>query len=223
MDAYNDAYQYAYHTGMLTTKGAKLRFLPIYTQVIGYTPQAFYSTSDKAAYKFMEDARTESFAGGLDDIFKTDIVQSEDRIALILGQLKERDRLKYDNLARIYDDLFRVDQFRAQIPHPQNYLCDKTWSGLNDNELRLREQIRRELTTSASDMAFLSNDLRNSLLEFKLRNNEQSMLEDTINSTENNLGGLDEIIGPDGSLTTDPGDLHEIQDHQYRQEYSPKG
>lgn len=219
MDAYNDAYQYAKYTGMLTTKGAKLTFLPSYTQVIPYTPQTFYSTPETNAYRFMESARTESFSGSLDDIFKTKLVHSEDRIALILAQLNERDRLKYDNLKSIYDDLFRVDQFRAQVPHPQNYMTDATWSGLKDNELKLREQIRRELTSSAQDMSFLSNDLRNSLLEFKLQNTKQSMLEDTINSTENNLGGLDEIIGPDGSLQTNPGDLHEIQDHQYKEEY----
>jgi hypothetical protein len=219
MDAYNDAYQYALHAELNNPKGWKIRTVPGYTQLPFYTPQITYSTTEMTAYSFMDDARKADSSGGIDDIFKSKIVHSEDRIALILGQLKKRDRLKYDNLKRIYDDLFRVDQFRSQIDFPQNYMRDRTWSGLNDSEMRLREQVRRELSSAAQDVSFLSNDLRNSLLDFKLQNSKASMLEDTVNSDENNLGGLDETIGPDGSLQTDPGDLHDTQDHQEYDQY----
>jgi hypothetical protein len=209
----NDAYQYAMHTEMHNSIGWKLRTIPDYTQLNLYQESQTYSPTDIAAYSFMEGAKSQDVSMDIDDIFKSKLCHSEDRIDLILGQLKERDRLKYDNLGRIYDDLFRVEQFRAEIPHPQNYLTDNAWSGLNDSELKLREQIRRELTSSSQDNAFLSNDLRNSLLEFKLQNSKAAMFEDTIN-----IGGtLDELIAPDGTLEIQKGETYDPQENRYEQ------
>jgi hypothetical protein len=208
----NEAYLYSKHTEMFNPKGAKVRVIPDYNQLNLYQPVQHYTPSETVAYSFMDAAKSADVSMDIDDIFKTKIGHSEDRIDLILGQLKERDRLKYDNLQRIYDDLFRVDQFRAEIPHPQNYLKDNTWSGLNDSELKLREQIRRELTSSSQDMAFLSNDLRNSLLEFKLQNSKQAMFEDS------DVGGtLDKLlIAPDGALQTRQGETYDPPDNKYK-------
>ena len=208
----NEAYLYSKHTEMFNPKGATIRVIPDYTRLSLYQPGQQYTPSETLACSFMDAAKSADVSMDIDDIFKTKIGHSEDRIDLILGQLKERDRLKYDNLARIYDDLFRVDQFRAEIPHPQNYLKDSAWSGLNDNELKLREQIRRELTSSSQDMAFLSNDLRNSLLEFKLQNSKQAMFEDSVN-----IGGtLDELIAPDGTYEIQQGETYDQPDNRYK-------
>jgi len=189
-----ERYLYDNYTGMLSTNGAKLTLIPPYIQSHFYTnlppPQA-YSPSEMQAYTFMESAKSDSESSDIDDIFKSKLVHSEDNIGLILSQIRDRDTLKYDNLARIYDDLFRVDQFRAEIPYPQKYNKDSTWTDLNNSELKLREQIRRELQTSTHDLSFLSNDLRNSLLEFKLQNKKQSMMD---------FGGtLDELMEPESS------------------------
>ena len=127
---------------------------------------------------------------GFDDFFKQKVEHSQDRVDLILGEITGREQLKSDNLIRLYDDLLRVDQFRAQIPFPQKYQKDNAWSGLNDQELRLREQIRRELKESAKDLSFPNKDMRESLLEFKLRNAKSHMMKGV---------GLDAIIEPEGS------------------------
>lgn len=209
-----DAYQYAMHAELNNPKGWKIRTIPDYSLLSLYAPKQTYTPSENVAYSFMEGAKMQPSGTGIDDMFRTKIVLSEDRINLLLGQLKECERLKNDNLKRIYDDLLRVDQFRAQINFPQSYMRDKAWSGLNDSELKLREQLRRELSQASHDMGFLSSTLRDSLLEFKLQNVKESQLSSI------DIGGtLDEIIEPGGSYKPNPGDLHEIQDHQQYDQY----
>ena len=110
---------------------------------------------------------------------------AEDRIDLILGELDSRDRLKYENLGRLYSDLLRVSSWRRELPFPDRYQRGRTWTQLNQMELSLRDQIRRELKDSVRDTAFPGKDLRESLLEFKLQNQKSQL-----------LGGLDEVIEP---------------------------
>jgi len=63
-------------------------------------------------------------------------------------------------------------------------------------ELQIRDQIRRELKDFAKDIAFPAKDLRESLLEFKLQNQKANM-----------MGGLDDVLEPDGLKTTER-DMH---------------
>lgn len=206
-DIEKERYLYENYSGMLNTAGAKLKILPSYSRTFFYTRASHrppYSPSEDLAYSFMQPEQNVSQTSDIDDIFKSKLINSKDNIDLLLSQINERDKLKHDNLARIYDDLLRVDQFRAQINFPQKYLKDKTWTDLNSSELRLREQIRREMQASAQDLAFLQNDLRRGLLEYKLQNQKQGMMDDM------SIGGtLDELIEPDGSLPIDPGETYE--------------
>ena len=205
-DTEKERYLYDNYAGMLSTIGAKLTLIPTYSHANFYTKATHrqpYSPSVAAAYSFMQTTDSYTTGSDIDDMFKEKIGHSKDNIDLILSQINERDRLKYDNLARIYDDLLRIDQFRAQINFPQKYLKDKTWTDLNNSELKLREQIRREMQASAQDLAFLINDLRRGLLEYKLQSQKQAMMDTDIGGT------LDELIEPDGSLPKDPGETYE--------------
>ena len=182
---------YGYHNHIQNLQGAKVRIIP----GIGYlrprhTYSVPYSPTEQAVSSFMHASQVPQESSGFDDFFKQKVEHSQDRVDLILGEITGRERLKSDNLIRLYDDILRVDQFRAQIPFPQKYQKDNAWSGLNDQELRLREQIRRELKESAKDLSFPNKDMRESLLEFKLRNAKSHMMKGV---------GLDAIIEPEGS------------------------
>jgi len=192
-----EAYHYQNYMPNLT--GAKITIHP---------GTAFYSLRKTTPYKAAE-AMADSFREGVkstqtspdfDDFFQQKVELSDDRINLVLNEMSARDQLKYDNLKRLYDDLFKVSQWRVEIPFPQNYAKDRTWSDLNKAQLQIREQIRRELKDSAKDMAFPTKDLRESLLEFKLQSQKSKM-----------MGGLDEMIEPIGSYKNMESDMHYVQ------------
>jgi len=199
-----DAYGYQDHIQSL--QGAKVRIIPGIQGIYYLKPQATYSRpyspTEQTVSSFMQSSKEPQDSCGFDDFFNQKVEHSQDKVDLILGEITGRERLTSDNLIRLYDDLFRVDQFRAQIPFPQNYLKDNTWSGLNDQELRLREQIRKELKESAKDLSFPNKDMRESLLEFKLRNAKSHMMKGV---------GLDAIIGPEGSYKSTESDMHHNQ------------
>ena len=207
----NEAYLYDNYNVIWNTHGARLRQVPSYCKTHFYTRLATYSPSEQTAYSFMRDAKETDSISDIDDIFKAKLGLSEDTIGLTIGQIKSREHLQHDNLARIYDDLFRVDQFRSEISFPQYYLKDNAWSDLNNQELKLREQIRRELKDSVRDLSFLQNDLRNGLVEWKNQNSKSAMLGD--------IGGgdtLDEILGPiepERNYKNKPGDTYGNQTH----------
>lgn len=204
------AYAYSY-PDMHDLNDACVTIMPILENVHPCNVKGHYGWHENLSASFINDVKSEADSDFLDDLFRSKVVQSQDRIGLILEQVKQRQKLASYNIKSIYDDLFRVEQFRSQIPYPQNYNCDSAWSGLNDSELKLRQELRHELNTVAKDMAFLSNDLRNSLLEFKLQNSKSGMM--NLNETSAQYsGGLDEIIGPDGSIPNEQGEKYDIQD-----------
>ena len=191
---------YGYHNHIQNLQGAKVRIIPgIEYLRPRHTYSVPYSPTEQTVSSFMHASQEPQESSGFDDFFKQKVEHSQDRVDLILGEITGRERLKSDNLIRLYDDLLRVDQFRAQIPFPQKYQKDNAWSGLNDQELRLREQIRRELKESAKDLSFPSKDMRESLLEFKLRNAKSHMMKGV---------GLDEIIEPEGSYKPSESDIY---------------
>ena len=152
---------------------------------------------------FREGVKTIQAGSDFSDLFNQKVELSDNRIELILGEIQARDHLGYNNLKRLYDDLFRVSTWRREIPYPQNYQKDRTWSDLNRMELQIRDQIRRELKDFARDTAFPVKDLRESLLEFKLQNQKANM-----------MGGLDDVLEPDGLKTTER-DMHYTQNNIY--------
>ena len=203
---HKDAYLYENHIQNLA--GAKVRITPETTYVVGDIRQGHrpYLCPISAAGSFMEDVRNSQTKPDIEDFFQQKIELSDDRVKLILSEIMSRDRLRYENLNRLYDDLFRVDQWRAEIPFPQNYLKDKAWSDLNRMELQIREQIRRETKDFARDTAFPTKDLREGLLEFKLQNQKSKMVD---------LGGLDDVIEPVGSYKQMERDMHYNQQKIY--------
>lgn len=155
--------------------------------------------SEEVAQAFMQDAYKTSKNADIEDLFKQKVDASSDRVGLILGEISERDRLKSDNLTRLYDDLLRVDNWRLERPYPLSYAKDRTWTDLNKMELQLRDQIRRELKDSVRDTSFPQKDLRESLLEFKLQNQKSQMIE----------GGLEMEL--DSSQQLNQGDSYQPQ------------
>ncbi|VBB44964.1 hypothetical protein TRIP_B350131 [uncultured Desulfatiglans sp.] len=127
---------------------------------------------------------------------------SEDRVSLILGEIHGRETLKHDNLARLYDDLLKVRNWRLERPFPEYYQKDRIWSDLNRMEIQIREQIRRELKDAARDTSFPQKDLRESLIDFKLQSQKAQMME----------GGLEMSL--EDSDQTDKGDAYHHKNHQ---------
>ena len=171
-----EAYHYRNYVPDLS--GATVNFIEEPTYILSSTP------SETLAYNFMQDAKIRAADDSFDALLKSRLKQSEDQIDLILGEIKNRDVLTYDNLHRLYDDLLRIDNWRNEIPYPQNYSKDNNWSDLNKSELQIRDQIRREMKDAHKDQAFPNKDLRESLLEFKLQNTKQDSIDDLINIEE---------------------------------------
>jgi hypothetical protein len=143
-------------------------------------------------YTFL--SKTDSADYG-DDFFKQKLDLTKDRKDLILSEIRNRDRLLYENLKGLYDDLLMLDNWR--LAHdPTGYIHDQTWQRHNEMELNIRQQIRREMTDSMRDTAFPEKDLRESLLEFKVQKTKSDMLG----------GGLEEMMGPAGSQEINRGD-----------------
>lgn len=192
---------YLYQNYIQNLDGAKVKVLysPSYTKPY-HSVQ--YTRPGYVAEAFIKETRNPQIKADFDDFFGQRVEQSQDRIALILGELKSRSQLNYENLNRLYDDLFRIDNWRTEIPFPDNYLKGRTWESFNQMELQIRDQIRRELKDFAKDTAFPTKDLRESLLEFKLQSQKSKMMD---------LGSLDEMIEPAGSYNNTERDMHYIQ------------
>jgi hypothetical protein len=194
-----DKYHYRNYISNLT--GARIDIKPT---IAFYDVTTTYNRTESMADIFRESVKSTQTSPGFDDFFQQKVELSDDRINLVLNEISSREKLKYDNLKRLYDDLFKVSQWRVEIPFPQNYAKDRTWSDLNKSELQIRDQIRRELKDSARDTAFPVKDLRESLLEFKLQSQKSKM-----------MGGLDEIIEPDGLYIPMERDMHYNQKNIY--------
>jgi hypothetical protein len=199
---------YLYENQIQNIAGARVRIIPGMTYVAedrqqGYTP---YLGPISVAGSFIENVQNSQTKPDIEDFFQKKVELSGDRVGLILGEIKGRESLNYDNLVRLYHDLFRIDQWRAEIPFPQNYLKDKAWSDLNRMELQIREQVRREAKDFARDTAFPTKDLREGLLEFKLQNQKSKMMD---------IGGLDDVIEPAGSYKNTERDMHYNQKPTY--------
>ena len=123
-----------------------------------------------------------------------------------MSEIKDRDSLLKDNIARLYDDLLRVQNWRLERPFPHCYATDRTWTDLNKMELNLRDQIRRELKDAAKDGAFARKDLRETLIEFKQQQQKANMLD--LSSLEQTVEGG--TIKPEGFFKQ-AGDLYQRQ------------
>ena len=205
-EAQKEAYRYENHLSQFD--GAKLRVLPGLTYLREYNPSrnSPYTMTQAMAEAFMQPSSTGPKTDQIGDFFGQKKELSQDKIGLILGEISARDRIRYDNLKSLYDDLLRIDCWRLKRPYPQNYSTDKTWTDLNKMELQLRDQIRRELKDAAKDTAFPAKDLREGLLEFKLQDKKSEMMNQFDGVNQNEMGGLE--IELDSSQKEQKGDIH---------------
>ena len=202
-----EAYLYSRHLddiGLFSnTNDAKVRVLPsIFNYMRVYDPKrnSVYTMTEEVAKAFMQDATKPQKESHLEDLSKSEIELSENNINLILGEIQGRERLRNDNMARLYDDLFRVYNWRHCRPYPLNMATDNIWSDLNKMELDIRDKIRRELKDSVRDTSFPQKDLRESLLEFKTKNTESQSLGDLTDDLE---GVLKTELNDETNLTGD--------------------
>jgi len=181
--------------------GVKLRVLPsVLKYVRQYDPKRHspYTMSREVVDEFMKHSKEEGKQANLEDLSQIDIEQSADKINLVLGEIKGRSHIMENNLSLLYEDLFRVYNWRHCRPYPSNIVADKTWLELNKIELDIRDKIRREVKDSARDLSFQQKDIRESLLEHKMRTKESQAfdydceqdvsggLEEEVNKEENN-------------------------------------
>ncbi|MBW2644261.1 MAG: hypothetical protein JRC89_13110 [Deltaproteobacteria bacterium] len=139
----------------------------------------------QTASSFMEEAEKNQSMDIIDDFAGHKLEQKKDRTDLVLREIYERYYTRCGNLKSLYDDLLQVSNWRLERPFPDMYAKDRTWSELNRMEFVLHEQVRRERKDFSKDTSFMSRDLRESLLEFKLQNRKNQMLD---------IGGLEHEI-----------------------------
>ncbi len=139
----------------------------------------------QTASSFIEEAEKNQSMDIIEDFAGHKLEQKKDRTDLILREIYERYYTRCGNLKSLYDDLLQVSNWRLERPFPDMYAKDRTWSELNRMEFVLREQVRRERKDFSKDTSFMSRDLRESLLEFKLQNRKNQMLD---------MGGLEHEI-----------------------------
>ena len=185
-----EAYRYTNYIRNL--HGSTLKIVPVMPFQIAYTsPQR---SPHAMAASFMEKTKENTHDFG--DFFTHKKELAEDKVNLVMDEIDLREGLKCDNLTLLYEDLLRIDNWRLERPFPENYNIDRIWSDLNRSELQIREQIRREMKDSARDTAFPQKDLRESLLEFKVQNQKNQMME----------GDLE--MGLDSTFQTEPGGIN---------------
>jgi len=179
---------YDYRNYLSNSGPAKIRILPGIAYVREYSHPSFAKIM---VDEFMDSSLDQNTRSNLDDIFQQKLETSKDGIDLILYEIQERERLMYENINVLYEDLFKIDQWRAQRPFPDNYRKDKIWSDLNRMELNIKEQLRRELKDTAKHTSFSLKDLRNSLLGYKKQKLKSNMMQETMD-----LEGLEEKLDP---------------------------
>ena len=200
---FNHKKQYLYDNYFSSFNGAKIKPLPAvaYHPIVTIDPVGHesYCTQKRWAESFVDTVNSATGSSSIDDIFNQKLSLTQDRNYLIINEIIEKDDLHKQNLARLYDDIFMVEQWRIQRPHPENYLKDKTWMDFNKMELGLRDQIRRELKDSIKSISFNEKDLRESLLDFKKQSQKNqmmdSMLEDEIDDQQKEGNILYNIAG----------------------------
>ena len=189
---HKEAYRYTNYIKNL--HGSTLRILPsMPDQIVHTVPR---KGPYHVATSFMESASTITNTDGFSDFFAQKKELKEEKIDLVLGEIYSRETITYQNLNLLYEDLLRINNWRLERPFPENYNKDRIWSDLNRSELQIREQIRREMKDSARDTAFPQKDLRESLLEFKVQNQKNQMME----------GDLE--MGLDSTYQTEPGGIN---------------
>lgn len=164
---------YAYVDYIKNFESAKITELPVLPYVLNYSRT---NSLLPGAEAFLDSVNSQNGSFDDDDFLKQKVDLAHDRVNLTIDEIRHRENLTKNNLTRLYEDLLRIDNWRHEKPLSMNYAKDKTWLDFNKMELQIRDQIRRELKDAARDISFPNKDLRNSLLELKVQNQRQHML-----------------------------------------------
>ena len=181
----NPENNYTYDSYIPNFRGATVRILPTLPSS-SPSPHQDRGAATEAALSLMEESMPieSTTEDDLFDFFGQKNELARDTANLIAATIQERFRLRNDNIAQLYDDLLKIDNWRLERPFPENYFKDKLWMDFNKLELKIHEQIRREQQDTLRDTAFAKKDLRESALEWKKLQQKQAIF----------AGGLEETI-----------------------------
>ena len=172
----------------------KMYILPsILSYVRHYDPKQHtpYTMTKEMAKVFQSDSTNPQNAPDLEDMAQSEIDIAQSRTDLILGNIKEREDLRNQNLDSLYKDLFRIYNWRNCRTFPETNATDKTWLEFNKMELDIRDKIRRELKDSSKDTSFAGKDLRESLLDHRSKSLESMALDNV--SLDEDIDQMDEL------------------------------
>ena len=164
MDFEKERYHYQNYIGNFA--GAKVKVLPTaFYETATYTPSA-------SALDILNEppGKVE-----IDDFMALKVGKYRDKVDLIMDELSKRERVKYDNLCSIHDDLLNVYEAKIQLDPSHFYTKSQHWRDLFSQELNLKKQIRSELRDMYRDTQRTGTDLRDSLLEYKIQSQKFKM------------------------------------------------
>ena len=123
------------------------------------------------AYEFLKSA-DECPA---DDFFKIKSESFRDHIDLVVDTLGRRDRITYGNLMSLRGDLMDIYQAKVQLDDTHFHTQSQSWQNIFKQELEIKRQIRSELKEMYKDTSRASEELRNALLEYKIKSQKQKL------------------------------------------------
>ena len=176
---------YNYEAYISSFQEATIRLLPTLPYMTPPTlPER--DIAAKAAFTLIERAAVSGTEQKNDafDFFSQKNEIARDKADLIWADIQERATLRNNNIRQLYDELLRIDNWRLERPFPESYQKDRIWLDFIKMEIKIREQIRRELQDSLRDTSFSKKDFRESALDFKKLQQKQSIL----------AGGLEQTI-----------------------------
>ena len=152
-------------------------------EAIREIPLAAYTPiGKKTSDSFTSSAKSflESIVAGevpaSDDPFAQKLELGSDKIRLMFAMIEDQERVKYDNLSRLYVNLFELDRMQKERPFPDNYLHDALWFRLNERKLKVYDEIRREEREHMKSLSFMGKELLQALLDQKRQKQKESLL-----------------------------------------------
>jgi hypothetical protein len=169
---------YQYQNYWTTFKGASMQVVPFsHYERRSYQPR-------NMAYDLLENAGESGADGG--DFLQMKTQNFRHHVDLLLDELGRRERVKYRNLVSLYGDLMDVYQAKVQLDETHFYTQSRQWQNVWNQELGIKKQIRSELKEMYKDTSFTADQLRKSLLEYKIQSQKYKLfsIEDALDRQE---------------------------------------
>lgn len=153
---------------------------PIYTEISSEKSEEKRETPREMADRFLSSVYECENAGlgGLESFLTGEKDIARERIGLLCDVLDEHEKVRTQNLERLYNDLFEVHRLHAERPFPYNYRQDNVWMKLVDHKLKLYEEIRREMKDHQRAVSMSVSDLVNGLLEYRRQKQQSALFEE---------------------------------------------